>query len=83
MEAIRGQIWTDWRLKAIFLPIDPTDLVFGTQGTIVSLLKYLKSNWPWRPLEVKTEQIGGHMLSFYPLTLQTWYLACKILLKAN
>ena len=47
-----------------FLAIDPTDLVFGMQGTIVSSLKYLKSNWPWRPLEVLSGQIGGRMLSF-------------------
>ena len=36
MESIRGQIWTDWRPQAIFLPIDPTDMAFGMQGTIVS-----------------------------------------------
>ena len=36
IEAIRGQIWTEWRLEAIFLPIDPTDLVYGMQGNIVS-----------------------------------------------
>ena len=32
MGSIRGQIWTDWRQEATFLPIDPTDLKAGIQG---------------------------------------------------
>ena len=83
MGSIRGQIWTDWRPEPTFLPIDPTYLKVGIQGTFGCLLKYLKSNWPWGPLEVNYGQIGGQKLLFYPLTLQTSKLASKVLLGAN
>ena len=34
-------------------------------------------------IEVKSGRNGGQKLSFYLLTLQTWHLACKVLLCAN
>ena len=83
MGSIRGQIWTDWRPEATFLPIDSIDLKAGIQGTFGCSLKYLRSNWPWSPLEVKSRQIRGQNLLFDPLTLQMSKLASKVLLGAH